>query len=208
MKSRRWWSLEISDWNNHREKKRELLTVYRKFCWQIKNITLAQFYFQPWLNITIVNKKLYWSRWFNISYTIPLSYFQAERLHEETFDIIDREADGSDSLEVILQRITKLVFWPLCHNDWMKKMDLSLNPFIPELPMQIHTFSIASDIISFNGQEQLCPLTCAGWRDLSNHTRMSMIQFRQKICKVAPKIPLKILFHYPSYLSFYRILRP
>lgn len=27
--------------------------------------------------------------------------FQAERLHEETFDIIDREADGSDSLEVI-----------------------------------------------------------------------------------------------------------
>ena len=25
---------------------------------------------------------------------------QAERLHEETFDIIDREADGSDSLEV------------------------------------------------------------------------------------------------------------
>ena len=27
-------------------------------------------------------------------------FFKAERLHEETFDIIDREADGSDSLEV------------------------------------------------------------------------------------------------------------
>ena len=27
-------------------------------------------------------------------------YFQAERLYEEIFDIIDREADGSDSLEV------------------------------------------------------------------------------------------------------------
>ena len=26
--------------------------------------------------------------------------FQAERLYEELFDIIDREADGSDSLEV------------------------------------------------------------------------------------------------------------
>ena len=26
--------------------------------------------------------------------------FQAERLYEEIFDIIDREADGSDSLEV------------------------------------------------------------------------------------------------------------
>ena len=25
---------------------------------------------------------------------------QAEKLHEEIFDIIDREADGSDSLEV------------------------------------------------------------------------------------------------------------
>ena len=28
------------------------------------------------------------------------SKFQAERLYEEIFDIIDREADGSDSLEV------------------------------------------------------------------------------------------------------------
>ena len=27
-------------------------------------------------------------------------FFQAEKLHEELFDIIDREADGSDSLEV------------------------------------------------------------------------------------------------------------
>lgn len=27
-------------------------------------------------------------------------YSQGERLHEEIFDIIDREADGSDSLEV------------------------------------------------------------------------------------------------------------
>ena len=28
------------------------------------------------------------------------SVFQGERLYEEIFDIIDREADGSDSLEV------------------------------------------------------------------------------------------------------------
>ena len=29
-----------------------------------------------------------------------------------------------------------------------------------------------------NGQGQLCPLTCAQWRDLSNNTRMSTIQSR------------------------------
>lgn len=28
-------------------------------------------------------------------------YSQGEKLHEEIFDIIDREADGSESLEVI-----------------------------------------------------------------------------------------------------------
>lgn len=27
-------------------------------------------------------------------------YFQGEKIHEDIFDIIDREADGSDSLEV------------------------------------------------------------------------------------------------------------
>ena len=29
------------------------------------------------------------------------------------------------------------------------------------------------DVITFNGQEQLCPLTCAGRRDRSNYTRMN-----------------------------------
>ena len=33
-------------------------------------------------------------------------------------------------------------------------------------------------MISFNGERQLCQLTCAGWRDPSNHTRMSMVQSR------------------------------
>ena len=36
-----------------------------------------------------------------------------------------------------------------------------LNPFAPELPVQIHVLSTPRDIISFNGQGQLCPLTCA-----------------------------------------------
>lgn len=30
--------------------------------------------------------------------------FQGEKIHEDIFDIIDREADGSDSLEVRLSR--------------------------------------------------------------------------------------------------------
>ena len=39
--------------------------------------------------------------------------------------------------------------------------------------MQIHIVSTPCDVISFNGQGQLCLLTCAEWRDLLNHTRMS-----------------------------------
>ena len=41
--------------------------------------------------------------------------------------------------------------------------------------MQIHVPSTACEFISFNGQGQLCPLTCAEWRDL---TRISTIQSR------------------------------
>ena len=36
--------------------------------------------------------------------------------------------------------------------------------------MQIHIPSNAFDVISFNGQQQLCHLTCAEGRDLSNYT--------------------------------------
>ena len=42
----------------------------------------------------------------------------------------------------------------------------------------MHVLSTLFYVISFNGQGQLCPLTCAEWRDLSNHTRMSTIQSR------------------------------
>ena len=44
--------------------------------------------------------------------------------------------------------------------------------------MPVHVHSTAFDVISFNGQGQLCPPTCAERRDLSNHTRMSTIQSR------------------------------
>ena len=44
--------------------------------------------------------------------------------------------------------------------------------------MRIHVLSTLCDVISFNGQGQLRLLTCAEWRDLSNHTRMSRIQSR------------------------------
>ena len=55
---------------------------------------------------------------------------------------------------------------------------VTLNPLAPEPPVQIHILSTPRDVISFKGQGQLCPLTCAEWRDLSNHTRMSTIQSR------------------------------
>ena len=45
----------------------------------------------------------------------------------------------------------------------------------PEPPMQIYVPSTACEVISFNGQGQLCPLTCAEWRD---RTRISTIQSR------------------------------
>ena len=55
------------------------------------------------------------------------------------------------------------------------------NPFAPEPPVTARAdpspFYLC-DVISFNGQRQLCPLTCAEWRNLSNHTRMSTIQSR------------------------------
>ena len=45
-------------------------------------------------------------------------------------------------------------------------------------PVRIQVLSTLCVVISFNSQGQLCPLTCAEWRDLSNHTRMSTIQSR------------------------------
>ena len=42
----------------------------------------------------------------------------------------------------------------------------------------MHLPSTTCDIIRFNGQGQLCLLTCAEWRNLSNHNRMSTIQSR------------------------------
>ena len=44
--------------------------------------------------------------------------------------------------------------------------------------MWIHVPSTAGGVTSFYVQGQLCRLTCAAWRDLSNHTGMSTIQSR------------------------------
>ena len=38
---------------------------------------------------------------------------------------------------------------------------VQFNPFAPEPPVQIHVLSTLCDVISFNGQGQLCLLTCA-----------------------------------------------
>ena len=63
------------------------------------------------------------------------------------------------------------------------------------------------DAITFNGQEQLCPLTCAGRRDLSNYTRMSTIQSSKlekrpkKPCNTDLKSPWKVcsITHLPFW---------
>ena len=47
-----------------------------------------------------------------------LDWFQGEQLYEEVFDIIDREADGSDSLEACIIYIQTL--------RWIKSSSLPL----------------------------------------------------------------------------------
>ena len=58
---------------------------------------------------------------------------------------------------------------------------MQFDAFAPELPVTACADPrpfFCCDIISFNGQGQLCPLTCAERRDLSNYTRMNTIQSR------------------------------
>ena len=73
-----------------------------------------------------------------------------------------------------------------------------LNPFAPEPPMRIHFVSTTRDITSFNGQGQHCPLTCAEWRDLSNHTRISIIQSKTPKKKAKNHVTLTWKFPWKS----------
>ena len=58
--------------------------------------------------------------------------------------------------------------------------------------------STACDIISFNGQGHICLLTCAGWRNLSNHTRMSSIRLRAMEIKAKNHVTLTWKFPWKS----------
>ena len=58
-------------------------------------------------------------------------------------------------------------------NKAAKSVGIIFNPFAPEPLLTVRAdprppVSTACDVISFNGQGHLCPLTCAEWRDLSN----------------------------------------
>ena len=80
-------------------------------------------------------------------------------------------------------QITAKFAWNLVkYNNYVFKTFLShwgcFNPFAPEPPVRIQVLSTLCDVISFNRQGQHSSLTCAEWRDLSNHTRMSTIQSR------------------------------
>ena len=82
-------------------------------------------------------------------------------------------------------------------------------PFAPEPLVTARSdpgpFYTVCDVISLNGQGKLCPWkTCAGWRDLSNDTRVNEhnsvkeTRKRQKLaCNIDPKIFMKIsVFHH------------
>ena len=73
-----------------------------------------------------------------------------------------------------------------------------INPFAPEPPVRMHVPSTACIDISVNGQGQLCPLTCAEWRDLSNHTTMSTIQSRAPKKKATNQVTLTWEFPWKS----------
>ena len=64
--------------------------------------------------------------------------------------------------------------------------------------MWIHVLSTACDVISFNGQGQLCQPTCAEWRDLSNHTRMITIHSRRPKKKAKNHVTLTWTFPWKS----------
>ena len=66
--------------------------------------------------------------------------------------------------------------------------------------MLVHMLSTACDVISCNGQGQLCPPTCAEQTDLSNHTRMSTIRSRtpEKKAKKKKHVTLTWKFQWKS----------
>ena len=75
-----------------------------------------------------------------------------------------------------------------------------LNPFTPEPPITTRADPRpACGVISFNGQGQLCPLSCAEWRDLSNQTRMSKIQSRTPEKKAKNHVTLSWKFAWKSF---------
>ena len=76
--------------------------------------------------------------------------------------------------------------------------------------MRIHVLSTLCDVISFNGQGQLCSLTCADWSDLSNHTRMSTIQSRtpEKEAKNHVTLTWKSLWKFCSNFAHLPFLSP
>ena len=65
-------------------------------------------------------------------------------------------------------------------------------------PLRIHVLSTACDVISYNGQGQLCLLTYAEWRDLSNHTRMCTFQSRTTEKKAKDHVTLTWKFPWKS----------
>ena len=64
--------------------------------------------------------------------------------------------------------------------------------------MRIYVPSSTYDVISFNGQGQLCQLTCAGWRDLSKHARMSTIRVRRLENKTKKNVTFNRQFSWKS----------
>ena len=85
-------------------------------------------------------------------------------------------------------------------------------PSHPYPSVRTHVPSTACDVNSINGQVKRYPPTCAEWRDLSNHTRISTIQSRTPEKRAKNHVTLTGKFSWnlvppPTYLSFPLILR-
>ena len=91
---------------------------------------------------------------------------------------------------------------------WWVSFSSYFNPFVHEPPLQIHVLSTTSVLMV---KDNICLLTCAEWRDLSNHTRMSTIQSRTLEKKAKNHVTLTWKFHLilrSKLLLSWKLFRP
>ena len=85
-------------------------------------------------------------------------------------------------------------------------ISICLSLSCPKSPVRLQVLSTACDIISFYGQGQLCPLTCAceSFKPYQNehNSDKDTREKGKKPCNIDLKISMKILFQYPPTFPF------